>query len=73
MATAEKALLDLFYLKHIDVTLDYLKGLRLQNVENINMTKLFEYARRFKKPGMLKHAKTIGDYLEDYKDGEKVL
>jgi predicted transcriptional regulator of viral defense system len=73
MATAEKALLDLFYLKHIRVTLDYLKGLRLQNVENINMKKLFEYAQRFKKPGMLKYAKTIEDYVEDYKDGEKVL
>ena len=73
MATAEKALLDLFYLRHIHVSLDYLKELRLQNVENINMKKLFEYAKRFKKPGMLKHAKTVGDYLEDYKDGEKIL
>lgn len=73
MATAEKALLDLFYLKHINVTLDYLKELRLQNGENINMKRLFEYAERFKKPGMLRHAKTITDYLEDYKNGEKIL
>lgn len=73
MATAEKALLDLFYLRHINVTLDYLEGLRLQNGENINMKRLFEYAQRFKKPSMLKHAKTIADYLEGRKNGEKIL
>ncbi|MCK5083263.1 MAG: hypothetical protein KAR31_10185, partial [Candidatus Omnitrophica bacterium] len=73
MATAEKALLDLFYLKHINVTLDYLKELRLQNGENINRERLFEYAKRFKKPCMLRYAQTIADYLEDYKNGEKIL
>ena len=73
MATAEKALLDLFYLKHINVTLDYLKELRLQNVENINMKRLFEYAKRFERPSMLRYAKTIADYVEDYKNGEKFL
>src|SRR3989339_363315 len=73
MATAEKALLDMFYLKNINVTLDYLEELRLQNVENINIDRLFEYAKRFKKPSMLKYARTIEKYVNDYKSGEKIL
>ena len=73
MATAEKALLDMFYLNHIKISLDYLKDFRLQNVEHIRKERLFEYARRFKKSGVLKCAQTIADYIKMYTQGEKTL
>ena len=63
MATAEKALLDFFYLKHAKVTSDYLIAMRLQNVENIKTTKLLEYGRRFKKKGLMQAAESIRQYI----------
>ncbi|OGX36844.1 MAG: hypothetical protein A3G91_02125 [Omnitrophica WOR_2 bacterium RIFCSPLOWO2_12_FULL_50_9] len=73
VAHAEKALLDLVYIKHIKVSPDYLDELRLQNVENINIDRLLEYAERFHKPGILKAAGLIRRYVEEYKKGEKLL
>jgi predicted transcriptional regulator of viral defense system len=73
MASAEKAILDLVYMNHIKVSWDYLDELRLQNVENINIDRLLEYAGRFHKPGILKAAGLIRRYVEEYKKGEKLL
>ncbi|MBU2541279.1 MAG: hypothetical protein KJ593_05195 [Candidatus Omnitrophica bacterium] len=73
IASCEKALLDFFYVKRLKVSLDYLKGLRLQNLEKVNVKKLLEYAQRFKKPKMLKVAKAIKEYRVASKKGEKVL
>ena len=73
MATPEKALLDLIYLKHIKVTMDYLEGLRLQYVEKINMKRLMFYAQRFEKPGILKAAGLIKQYIQSCKKKQKRL
>lgn len=73
IAHPEKALLDLVYLKGMKINLSYLEELRLQNVERINLNKLSEYAKKFKKPGMLSVAKTIIKYINSYKDKEKTL
>ena len=47
IAQPEKALLDLIYLTPGSDNLDYLRELRLQNVENLNLETLREQARRF--------------------------
>lgn len=73
MALPEKALLDLFYLKPVEPSLDYLEGLRLQNVEKINGEKLLAFARRFKKPKILQAAQVIQEYQTNYENTEKVL
>ncbi|HLF17914.1 MAG TPA: hypothetical protein VI749_03355 [Candidatus Omnitrophota bacterium] len=73
MATPEKALLDLFYLNHIDVSPDYLKEMRLQNVENIGLDKLLEYARRFKKKTLLRMARLLERYVKEERKGVKDL
>lgn len=64
VAVPEKALLDLFYLKHIDVNFDYLDELRLQNTEQLNMKKFLEYARRFDKPAIKRAATQLQEYLK---------
>ena len=73
IASAEKALLDLCYLKGVDISEKYLKGLRLQNVGKIKTDRLFACAKRFKKPGILKNARVIADYIDSYEDEEKTL
>jgi len=63
IASAEKALLDFFYLKGVKISLDYLEEMRLQNAQQINLEKLAEYAKKFKKPGMLYVAQVISKYI----------
>ena len=65
MATPEKALLDFFYLKQVKVSLDYLIELRLQNLENIKITKLLEFGRRFKKKNLMKTVELLTHYIKD--------
>ena len=72
-ALPEKALLDFFYLKERSITLAYLAEMRLQNVEVINIDVLFNYAEKFKSPGMLKAAEVVREYIKMYKKGEKTL
>ena len=73
MATPEKALLDFFYLKHVKVSLDYLKEMRLQNVGNIKLKKLLEYAGRFKKKNLARTAQLVGEYIKGEMKGVKRL
>lgn len=73
IATPEKALLDLIYLKGINISTEYLEGLRLQHLEQINLDTLFEYARKFKKPGMLRAARIIKKYIQSYREEERAL
>ncbi len=73
IASPEKALLDLVYLNNLKITLDYLREMRLQNVEKINLKKLLEYAGRFKSPGILHASETIKGYIVLYKGEEKTL
>ena len=73
MAAPEKALLDFFYLQHVKVSWDYLKEMRLQNVENIKPEKLLEYARRFKKKNLMQTAQLVGQYIKGEMKGVKKL
>lgn len=73
IASPEKALLDLVYLNNLKITLDYLREMRLQNVEKINLNKLLEHAGRFKSPGIFRAAEIIKEYILSYIEGEKTL
>lgn len=73
IAFPEKALLDLCYLNGMRISQDYLEGLRLQNMEKINVDRLFQFAKKFKKPGMLKVAKEIEKYMNSNTKSEKAL
>lgn len=73
MASPEKALLDLLYLKRFKITPEYIEELRLQNVEQLNLDKLLEYAKKFKKPGMLRVAKLIQKFIQSELKKEKKL
>lgn len=73
IASAEKALLDFFYLKGMSISLGYLEELRLQNVEKIDIDKLFECAKKFKKPGILYVAEVLKKYIDSYTHTEKNL
>jgi hypothetical protein len=50
IATPEKAILDLAHLTPLADTIDYLRQLRLQNLERLNLDRLYELAQRAKKP-----------------------
>jgi predicted transcriptional regulator of viral defense system len=73
VASPEKALLDFFYFKNVEVSMDYLVEMRLQNVEEINVEKLIEYAKRFNKPKLRRVAEVIGRYVASYRKGEVPL
>lgn len=73
VASPEKALLDFFYLKGVRISPEYLNELRLQNISKIDLNKLFEYGRRFEKPGILSVCEVIKEYIQAYKNEEKML
>ena len=73
VSAPEKALLDFFYLHPIEVSMDYLIELRLQNVEKIQVSKLWEYAKRFGKPRILQATETMVQYIHSYQEGETLL
>jgi predicted transcriptional regulator of viral defense system len=73
IACPEKALLDLFYLKETQVTMEYLMELRLQNLEGLSVRRFLEYAKRFGKPRILKAAQLFQQYLEMEQEQEKTL
>ncbi|MFA5090361.1 MAG: hypothetical protein WC510_04940 [Candidatus Omnitrophota bacterium] len=73
IASPEKALLDLIYFNGIKISSGYLQGLRLQNIEQIDLDTLFEYARKFKKPGMLRAGEIIKKYIQSYADRKEAL
>jgi len=73
IAHPEKALLDLIYLERRKITRDYIRELRLQNVEKIDTSLLGEYARRFRNPRMTDAGKMIGEEAGTIRAGEKTL
>lgn len=73
IASQEKALLDLMYLKAREISADYLEGLRLQNFEKIQWKRFFEYANRLGKPRILRAAGMLRKYARSYSHGEKIL
>lgn len=72
-AAPEKALLDLIYLNDIKVSPEYLEELRLQNVSKIGLDKLSACAKKFGRPGMLRAAGVIKDYILSYQQEAKEL
>jgi len=73
IASPEKALLDFYYLKGLQIDDDYLYEMRLQNFKKINFSKLLEFAERFESPGVLKVALVIKKYAARQKKGERRL
>lgn len=73
IASAEKALLDFFYLKGMRVDEGYLNEMRLQNLRKINFTKLAMFAERFSSPGLLKLVPLIKKYALRQKKAERRL
>ena len=73
IATPEKALLDFFYLKGMQVDDDYLYEMRLQIFSRINFGKLMEFAKKFKKPGIVRVAQLIKKYADEHKKEERRL
>jgi predicted transcriptional regulator of viral defense system len=74
VATPEKALLDLAHLTPNADSLDYLRQLRLQNLERLNLERLHELAWRAGKPKWKRAAaqitKLAGEELTDYEEIE---
>ena len=69
IASPEKALLDFFYIRGSDASVEYIDELRLQNLEDVDVGKLNEYARRFKKPGMRRIAGMLEKYIQKERRG----
>jgi predicted transcriptional regulator of viral defense system len=59
IATGEKALLDLIYLTPGGDDADYLKSLRLQNLERLDLLTLQRMAEKIEKPKILRAVETI--------------
>lgn len=59
VATPEKALLDLIYLHPGGDSIDYLRELRLQNTEILDINIIREFAEKFKTPRLQKAVKEI--------------
>lgn len=64
VASAEKALLDLIHLTRGADSLEYLRELRLQNPEAINLSMIMDLAQRSAKPKLMRAARLVGPLLE---------
>lgn len=73
IASPEKALLDFFYLRGLKTYPAYIEELRLENTEKINLEKFVRYARKFRKPGVLKVAQTLKKHIISMRGKEKEL
>ena len=73
IASPEKALLDLFYINRVGVSQAFLKGLRLQNVNKLDIKKLLINAKKFKNTSILRAASAVDKYISCYKEEEKTL
>ena len=71
IATPEKALLDFFYLRKIKPSEAYLEEMRLQSLEDINLSTLLAYARKFNKPGILRTSKLLKKFIEAQRSEEE--
>ena len=63
VATPEKALLDLVYLQPGGESANYLHGLRLQNLDRLNLDLLEKQSKVFDSPKMSKAAKVISQLM----------
>jgi len=71
VASSEKALLDLIHLTPGADSEKYLKQLRLQNPEALNVTTMIELAQRSAKPKLLRAARLVGPLLDEER-GESI-
>jgi predicted transcriptional regulator of viral defense system len=67
IASAEKALLDLLYLTPGSDNLNYLRELRLQNIENLSTELLLELARKFESRKLWNAAQKIKTIAQELK------
>jgi hypothetical protein len=65
VASPEKALLDLIYLTAGADSKKYLRQLRLQNPEALNMAAMTELAKRSNKPKLIRATRLVGPLLEE--------
>jgi len=73
MALPEKALLDFFYLSPHEPDEDYLKEMRLQNLDLIEPEKMEYFSRRFGKPKLRRTAEAMIKLCEKERQEEKTL
>ena len=69
VAAPEKAILDLAHLTPHADDIDYLRQLRLQNLERLDMERLHEFARRAEKPKWRRVADLIAKLAQEEMDG----
>lgn len=65
VASPEKALLDLIHMTPGADSQEYLRQLRLQNPEAIDISKILELAQRSRKPKLMRAARLIDPLLEE--------
>ena len=65
IATAEKALLDLVYLQPRGETIEFLRSLRLQAMDQLNIDQLHQFAVASKKPKLIRAIRVIQGLLEE--------
>ncbi len=73
VATPEKAILDLVHITPRADTIDYLRQLRLQNLERLDMDRLNELAQRTGKPKWLRVAELVTKLMRDELDDYEVV
>lgn len=73
MALPEKALLDFFYLHPNEPDDDYLKEMRLQNLDSIDPERMKDFARRFGKPKLRRTAEAMIRLREKEQNEERSL
>lgn len=73
IATPEKAILDLVYLQPGGDEDDYLRSLRLQALDQLDMELLKRLASTANKPKLLRAVKTIRHLVEEKKSGYESL
>ena len=64
IAYPEKALLDLIYLRKGGDSFEFIQSLRLQNLENLDLVRLEEFAKHFNKPKLKRAAVIIRELAE---------
>jgi predicted transcriptional regulator of viral defense system len=70
VAEPEKALLDLIYLTPGGDSIQYIRSLRLQNLEQLDLRLLQDFADRFGKPKMRRAAEQIERLMQEMASGE---
>ena len=69
VASPEKALLDLIHLTAGADSEEYLRQLRLQNPEALNIATMIELAKRSSKPKLIRASRLVGPLLEEERGG----